>query len=123
MRPLRGGIVGYGFIAEHGHVPAYESFARDDCAFEIAAVADGCAARLEAAREALPHARLYRNHTEMLDAERTRLDFVDVTTPPCDHAAIAHAALDRGLHVLCEKPLATRRDDARARASRAPRAA
>ncbi|HUK63367.1 MAG TPA: Gfo/Idh/MocA family oxidoreductase, partial [Dongiaceae bacterium] len=43
-----------------------------------------------------------------------RLDFVDIATPPSDHAEVAHAALDRGLHVLCEKPLATSIDEARA---------
>jgi predicted dehydrogenase len=45
-----------------------------------------------------------------------------VATPPCDHAAIAHLALDRGAHVLCEKPLATRSADARALLEHAVRA-
>jgi predicted dehydrogenase len=38
---------------------------------------------------------------------------VDIATPPADHAVMTHAALDRGLHVLCEKPLATSIDEAR----------
>ena len=39
------------------------------------------------------------------------LDFVDIATPPSTHAALATAALGRGLHVLCEKPLVTKPDD------------
>jgi predicted dehydrogenase len=110
-RSLRGGIVGYGFISEKGHVPAYALAGAKK--FEIVAVADTCAARREKAHAALPGARIYSSHHEMLEAERGRIDFVDVSTPPCDHAKIAMDALSRGLHVLCEKPLATSIEDAR----------
>jgi predicted dehydrogenase len=104
--------VGYGFISERGHMPAY---ARPGVThFEIVAVADVCAARREKARQALPGARIYETHRELLMAERGRIDFVDVSTPPCDHAAVARAALASGLHVLCEKPLATSAEEARA---------
>src|SRR5260221_121825 len=48
----------------------------------------------------------YADVTCMLDAER--LDAVIICTPPAHHAAIAIECLDRGLHVLCEKPLAPR---------------
>ena len=102
---LRGAVVGYGFISERGHVPAYAL--PGPTKFEIVAVADMCAARREKARVALPGARIYESHEHLLAAERGRIDFVDVTTPPCDHAPIARAALAQGLHVLCEKPLAT----------------
>jgi predicted dehydrogenase len=55
---------------------------------------------------------VYSDHESLLAAEATRLDFVDIATPPVDHATIARAALRRGLHVLCEKPLATSAHDA-----------
>jgi predicted dehydrogenase len=110
VRALRGAVIGYGFISEHGHVPAYRL--GGEVKFDIVAVADGCAARRERARAALPDARIYDSHTALLEAERGRIDFVDVTTPPCDHARIAREALARGLHVLCEKPLATTAEDA-----------
>ena len=109
---LRGAVVGYGFIAEHGHVPAYAL--PGPTKFEIVAVADICAARRTKARAALPAARIYESHEHLLEAERGRIDFVDVATPPSDHARIARDALARGLHVLCEKPLATSGEDARA---------
>jgi predicted dehydrogenase len=110
-RPLQGALIGFGFIAEKGHVPAYLA-APDQ--LQIAAVADVCAARREKARQVLPRARIYPDTKTLLQAEARQLDFVDVATPPCDHAAIAHAAFEHGLHVFCEKPIATSAADARA---------
>jgi predicted dehydrogenase len=109
QRALRGAIVGYGFISECGHLPAYHR-AGD---FEIVAVADTCAARREKAHAALPGARIYESHERLLEGERGRIDFVDITTPPSEHETVARAALARGMHVLCEKPLATAAGGAR----------
>ena len=99
---LKGAIVGFGFIAGKGHLPAY--LARKDV--EIVAFADLSPARLDAARALAPKARLYATHEEMLAKERG-LDFVDIATPPNAHKEIAIAALRNGAHVLCEKPLTT----------------
>jgi len=107
--PLQGAIAGFGFIAERGHLPAYLA---EPQRFAIVAVADICEARRELARRLIPGARIYSSAIEMLDAEADRLDFIDIATPPSDHAAIAHAAFDRGLHVFCEKPIATSAADA-----------
>jgi predicted dehydrogenase len=112
QRTLRGAVIGYGFIAEKGHVPAYAL--PGPTHFDIVAVAEICPARREKAQAALPGARIYETHQQLLAAERGRIDFVDVATPPCDHAQIARDALSQGLHVLCEKPLATTGADARA---------
>ncbi len=110
---LRGAVIGYGFISGKGHIPAY--LERSDT--EIVAVADICEARRAAAKATLPNARIYSDYQTLLEQEMSdgkgRLDFVDISTPPCDHAKIAHAALDRGLHVLCEKPLTTTLEEAR----------
>jgi predicted dehydrogenase len=97
---LKGAIVGFGFISGKGHYPAYEK--RDDV--EIVAIADVCPARLDAARAAAPKARVYGSFDELLRSER-ELGFVDLATPPSLHAEYALAALARGIHVLCEKPL------------------
>jgi len=109
-RPLQGALIGFGFIAEKGHVPAYLA-APDQ--FQIVAVVDICAARRDKARQVLPNARVYPDTKTLLQAEAKNLDFVDIATPPCDHAAIAHAAFEHGLHVFCEKPVATSAADAR----------
>jgi predicted dehydrogenase len=113
-KALRGAVVGYGFIAERGHVPAYVQRARTNGDFAIVAVADISQARREAARAALPSdTRIYSDYESMLAAEAKHLDFVDIAAPPYVHATIAHAALDRGLHVLCEKPIALSTESAR----------
>src|SRR3954466_2903103 len=109
-RPLQGALIGFGFIAERGPVPAYLP---SPDRLEIVAVADVCAARRERARQVLPKARIYSDTKTLLAAEARQIDFVDIATPPCDHAAIAHAAFEHGLHVFCEKPIATSAADAR----------
>ena len=96
---LRGALIGLGNVAIHGHLPGW--MARDDV--RIVAATDTrpgqrgeCAARL-------PGARWYESPEALLD--QAALDFVDICTPPSSHAALIRAALGRGLHVLCEKPL------------------
>jgi predicted dehydrogenase len=44
---------------------------------------------------------------------RSELDAVDICTPPVAHLDAALLAMERGLHVLCEKPLAHHPDAAR----------
>lgn len=106
---MRGAIIGFGFIGEKGHFPAYGQAG----GFEITAIADTCAARRERAHALCPSARIYDSADALLENER-ELDFVDICTPPAEHVAITLSALRRGLHVLCEKPLAL--DPAGARA-------
>ncbi len=120
-RALRGALIGYGFIGERGHAAAYASMG-EHAPLRITALADICPARREKARAALPGVKVYETHAELLAKEANNLDFVDVCTPPCDHATIAHAALDKGLHVLCEKPLTTSVTEARELLAHAKRA-
>lgn len=104
---MRAAIVGYGFIASQGHVPAY--LRRADV--QIVAIADTCAARLSVAKQDFKDARLYLRPEELIAEEAKRLDFIDITTPPAFHTAIAANAIEHGIHVLCEKPLATSAND------------
>src|SRR5258708_33867564 len=80
-RPLRGALVGYGFIAENGHAPEYQRLGAAGIA-QIGAIADVTPSRREAAALAFPHARLYENHLDLLANESRDLDFGDITTPP-----------------------------------------
>jgi len=52
-----------------------------------------------------PDAKHYKDWRRMLDAEKT-IDGVVVSTPDHNHAIVAVAAMRRGKHVYCEKPLA-----------------
>ncbi|MEO8799161.1 MAG: Gfo/Idh/MocA family oxidoreductase [Polyangiaceae bacterium] len=117
MRRLQGALIGFGFIAEKGHLPAYQAASLD-----LIAIADTNAARRQLARVAFPNARIYDGHEALLAAEARNLDFIDIATPPYMHAQIAHAALDAGLHVLCEKPMAVTADEARSMIEHALRA-
>jgi predicted dehydrogenase len=119
---LKGALVGFGYIMEKGHAPTYRQLAGTVDDVEIVAIADICRARRERALEIFPNARIYDNHRALLECEMAKLDFVDVATPPCDHAAVAMDALDFGLHVLCEKPLASSTEHATAMLRRAMRA-
>ena len=98
-RRFKGAIVGFGNVAVHGHLPGW--LERHDV--EIVAATDVRPAQRAVCAEQLPRARWHASVDALLDAEA--LDFVDVCTPPSGHAAVVRAALARGLHVLCEKPL------------------
>lgn len=111
-QPLRGAMIGYGFIGGQGHLPAYIERELRCGDVRIEALADTCAARRAQAVLQHPTLRVYDDYRALLLAEAHRLDFVDICTPPCDHAEIARAAMDVGLHVLCEKPLTTALCDA-----------
>ena len=52
-----------------------------------------------------PGARKYRDFREMLDKEDRNIDAVVVATPDHCHAPASLAAIRRGKHVYCEKPL------------------
>lgn len=71
----------------------------------IAAFADVDDERARPAFEKYPDARRYRDFRVLLDKEKN-LDAVVVSTPDHTHAIAAIAAMQRGLHVYCEKPLA-----------------
>jgi len=104
----RGGIIGLGNVAIHGHLPGWLD--RPDVL--IAAAADARPGQEVEGQRLLPGARWYDSPDELL--EREPLDFVDICTPPSSHAPLIERALDRGLHVLCEKPLVSSREEFRA---------
>lgn len=88
---LKGGIVGFGAVAENAHLPAFEKAE----GLSLVAVADPV--------RKSDRLRSYPGFDEMLAAET--LDFVVICTPPSTHAPLARKALARGLKVLVEKPL------------------
>ena len=103
---LRMGMIGAGWIAGE-HVASIAVL--DGVALTAVADLDGeRAGRLAAA----PGATAYDDWRAMLDRER--LDAVVVCTPPMAHRDPCLAALERGLGVYLEKPVARTHEDARA---------
>src|SRR5262245_8787409 len=97
----RGAIIGFGSVAENGHLPGW----LNDRDFEIVAVADPAAARRERAKQLIPAVHVYSDFNDLLDHES--LDFVDIASPPAFHDAAIQACAAAKIDVLCEKPLAT----------------
>jgi len=81
---------------------------------DISGVAEGntivalCDVDLRRAKtiEKFPQAKVYRDFRQMLDEMGDKIDAVTVGTPDHVHAVAAMAAIKRGKHVYCEKPLA-----------------
>ena len=71
----------------------------------IVALCDVDETRLGKAGEKYPKAKRYVDFRRMLDQQRD-IDAVVVATPDHTHAVCAIAAMQRGKHVYCEKPLA-----------------
>jgi scyllo-inositol 2-dehydrogenase (NADP+) len=96
---MRVGLLAYGAIG-HEHNLAVQSVP----GWELTAVCDVNPERIAAAQELAPEARGFSDATEMLDSEL--VDIVVVSTPPNTHFEWARAALERGIHVVLEKPMA-----------------
>ena len=99
---MRAALAGSGFIARV-HAIALRSLG-----VEVVAV---CSRTLEGA-EAFGDGRPYATVEGLLDAEQ--VDVVHVCSPNDAHAAQALAAIERGVHVVCEKPLAVSTTESRA---------
>ena len=52
-----------------------------------------------------PSAKRYKDFRVMLDKEHKNLDAITITIPDHMHATVALWAMERGLHVHCQKPL------------------
>ena len=102
--PLRIGVIGAGWIATD-HMLVLKKLGH-----EVVAVCDVDAAR--AAEVAPEGARTYTAWEELLSNET--LDAVWVSTPPLHHRAPAVAAMEQGVPVYLEKPIARTLEDARA---------
>ncbi|MEX3823831.1 Gfo/Idh/MocA family protein, partial [Paraburkholderia sp. BR14262] len=107
-RRLRLGMVGGGEGAFIGAV--HRIAARLDDTFELLAGAlSSDAARAQSSADALGLARSYADWREMAGVEGAREDGIDavaIVTPNHLHAPVAHAFMEAGIHVICDKPLA-----------------
>jgi predicted dehydrogenase len=118
QKPLRLGMVGGGEGAYIGNI--HRISARLDGAFQLVAGAfdiDAGRGRSFAATQGIEPARAYDDFQAMIAGELAREDRIDtvaICTPNHTHFPIAKAFLEAGFDVICEKPLTTTLDDARA---------
>lgn len=109
-RKVRIGLIGAGSIAQGKHLPALARLRARCEPVELVSVADPLEA-VGAKVSAQYPVRWYRSYREMVDEER--LDAVLILTPDYLHAEPAMECIQRGLHVLVEKPLALSMTDTR----------
>lgn len=104
-RPVRFALIGAGAIGQ----TYAQAFAQSDVA-SLAAVVDVRKAPADALAEAAK-CRAFESTADMLASARP--EAAVVCTPPASHPKVAVELLEAGIHVLCEKPLATSVPDAR----------
>lgn len=105
MEKIKVGVIGCGSIAKHRHLPEYAF----NELVEIVAVCDIVTERANEFAEKY-NANAYTNYEDLL--LDPGIEAVSVCTPNYLHAPISIAALHAGKHVLCEKPMATSREEA-----------
>jgi predicted dehydrogenase len=108
-RTLRGALLGTGTVSYH-HLVAWKRVP----GVEIVALYNRTVnkARQRAEQFGIGQAHVYGDYEQLLAEEK--LDFVDIATAPSVHRAQVEAATVRRLPILCQKPLATSLEDARA---------
>lgn len=107
--PIRWGMVGGGRGSQIGYV--HRSAALRDGTFDLLAGAfdiDPDRGRAFGADLGLDPGRCYPDYRAMIAAEAARPDgirAITIATPNSTHYEVGKAALEAGLHVICEKPL------------------
>lgn len=97
---LKVGLVGVGGISGE-HIPVWE--AMEDA--ELTAI---CDIRPEQMKR-YPNKRRYMDFNEMLEKED--IDILDICLPTYLHADFAVKAMEKGINVICEKPISLKSDD------------
>jgi predicted dehydrogenase len=95
---IRVGTCGFGYWG-----PALVKAFSSNQAYRVVAVADVKPTALDKARMLNSPVRLYGEAEELIDSPD--IDAVAIATPAMTHASLALRALQRGKHVLVEKPL------------------
>ncbi|MDR7001055.1 Gfo/Idh/MocA family oxidoreductase [Neobacillus niacini] len=114
MSKLRIGIVGTGGIAINRHIP---TFLQLNVMASIEGVYDIDQVRAEQVASQFNILKVYPSYQEMF----RNVDAIVICTPNKFHAEITVAALEAGIHVLCEKPMALTASECRQMAEAAKR--
>ena len=112
---MRVGLVGLGVMGS-AHLAKYEKMAKENIGVQLAAICDVDESKLQSGtaqsgnlntasgRQDLSRYKLYTSMEEMIKNEN--LDYVDLCLPTFLHEPMTIKALEMGVHVFCEKPMA-----------------
>ena len=112
---LKVGVVGAGSITRAAHLPHYAQIPD----VKLVGICDTDGRRAQALAQEFHVPKVFTDYRDLL---REDLDALSICIPNVFHAPVALAAFKRGLHVLCEKPMATTSADAQAMAQAARKA-
>lgn len=101
------GILGCGQVVQELHLPAWRVIPN----VELSAIYDFSQAAIDKVSVHAPAARTFNSLEGFLDYS-TGLSFVVLATPGITHPELARRILERGIPLLCEKPLALTSEDA-----------
>lgn len=93
------GLLGAGGIVRAGHLPSLKRIP----GVEVFAVADPAPGVAESLAQTASIPNVFTAAEPLLDIEG--VDAVIIATPNDEHPRLAMAAAERGIHVLCEKPI------------------
>jgi scyllo-inositol 2-dehydrogenase (NADP+) len=105
---LRVGLIGYGLAGSAFHAPLVEAVP----GLALSSIVTSNPERVSEARSAHPGAAILASADELFAAPGEH-DLVVVAAPNRHHAALALAAMEAGLHVVVDKPLAVTSDEGR----------
>ncbi len=100
---LRVALVGIGGICDSAHIPSWEKIENS----QIVALCDIRPERLEKYSDK----HCYTDFDKMLEKEH--IDILDICLPTYLHADFAVKAMNKGINVICEKPISLKREDVR----------
>lgn len=104
---LKVGLIGAGWWATENHIPVLQRFGD----VEIAAICDLGKEKLRRIQEKFDIPFVTEDYRELLAPDRVQA--VVISSPHHLHVEHASAALEKGFHVLCEKPMALSASEAR----------
>ena len=124
MKTLNVGLVGAGFMGK-AHVVAYSNMPKFFWpAPAVPVLKTVCDIDPEIAKEAKERFGFQKCCIDWKEiVNDPEIDVVSICTPNNAHVAVAIAALEAGKHVICEKPIASPLEDAKAMAEAAEKAA
>ena len=104
--PLKVGVVGTGYFARF-HLDAWHRIP----GVSLVAVADTDTAKASTAAAEVGNPDVFQSLEDMLGA--TKLDLIDIATPPVTHAALIARTVAAGVATVCQKPFCTSLSEAR----------